>query len=57
MAQNVIRTLPTELAVEDKVVRVHAGGEIPQIREYAQGATAHVETPASCSPFKALFWH
>lgn len=57
MVQNVILTLPMELAVGDKVVRVHAGGEIPQIHEYAQGATAHVETPASCSPFKALFWH
>lgn len=55
--QNVILTLPMELVVEGKVVSIHAGGEIPQIHEHAQGATANVEIPASCSPFNALFWH
>lgn len=55
--QNVILQLPEEVVVEDREVSLHAGGEIPQIHEFAQGATANVEIPASCSPFKALFWH
>lgn len=47
--RNVIFTLPVEAVVEGREVRHHAGGEIPQIHAFAQGATAQVEIPASFS--------
>lgn len=47
--RNVIFTLPVEAVVEGREVRRHAGGEIPQIHAFAQGAIAQVETPVSFS--------